>query len=192
MAILRHLSSLNHLEARVLEVGIGDGENLGFLPRHWTVYGVDIARTQLLACRDRFPSDERKAGLGRGRAPALSGCDVRRLLLDRRLHLLTKIMPRPCARCAGSPGAAGPVVVADETPGMHRAGIGHLIGRPAIDRFWLRQLGLDAEFVDMVLQYDVDLRALDGQVWPDAAPTADLEPPGLLPDPSGPERSPRA
>jgi hypothetical protein len=52
---------------------------------------------------------------------------------------------------------------------MHRAGIGHLIGRPAIDGFWLRQLGLDAEFVDMVLQYDVDLRALTDQVWPDAA-----------------------
>ena len=39
----------------MLEVGIGDGENLGFLPRSWTVYGVDIARTQLVACRDRFP-----------------------------------------------------------------------------------------------------------------------------------------
>ena len=42
---------------------------------------------------------------------------------------------------------------------MHRAGIGHLIGRPAIDRFWLRQLGLDADFVNMVLKHDVDLRA---------------------------------
>ena len=84
--------------------------------------------------------------------------------------------------------AGGPVVVADETPGMHRAGIGHLIGRPAIDQFWLRRLGLDAEFVDMVLQYDVDLRPLADEVWPDAARRADLEPPGLLPGPSSPDR----
>ena len=55
MSILRHLSGLNHSAARVLEVGIGDGENLRFLPPSWAVYGVDIARTQLVACRDRFP-----------------------------------------------------------------------------------------------------------------------------------------
>ena len=63
----------------------------------------------------------------------------------------------------------GPVVVADETPGMHRAGIGHLIGLPAIDRLWLRQLGLDPGFIDMVLNYDVDLRGVAGRAWPDAA-----------------------
>src|SRR4051812_11176892 len=46
--ILRHLPDV--ARARVLEVGIGDGENLGLLPRAWRVYGVDIARTQLDAC----------------------------------------------------------------------------------------------------------------------------------------------
>ena len=49
------------------------------------------------------------------------------------------------------------MVVADEMPGLHRAGIGHLIGLPAIDAWWLRALGLDREFVDMVLKFDVDL-----------------------------------
>ena len=52
---------------------------------------------------------------------------------------------------------------------MHRAGIGHLIGLPAIDRFWLRQLGLDASSSTWSCSYDVDLRALADQVWPDAA-----------------------
>ena len=41
--------------ARGLEVGIGDGENLALPAAGWTVYGVDIARTQLELCRDRHP-----------------------------------------------------------------------------------------------------------------------------------------
>ena len=42
----------------------------------------------------------------------------------------------------------GLVVVADESPRLHRAGLGHLIGVPAFDAWWLRQLGLDRDFVD--------------------------------------------
>src|SRR5262249_51953811 len=62
----------------------------------------------------------------------------------------------------------GPVVVADETPALHRGGIGHLLGLPAIDRWWLHKLGLDLEFVDMALSFDVDLKALFGRVLPEA------------------------
>ena len=152
----------------MLEVGIGDGENLGFLPRSWTVYGVDIARTQLLACRDRFPRMKgRLAWAEAERLPfpdaTFDACYSIGGFTYYEDHAAALREMRRVTR------AAGPVVVADETPGMHRAGIGHLIGRPALDKFWLRQLGLDAEFVDMVLQYDVDLRALTDQVWPDAA-----------------------
>ncbi len=42
----------------------------------------------------------------------------------------------------------GPVVVADEVPGLHRAGLGHLLGIPSLDAWWLRKLGLDREFVE--------------------------------------------
>ena len=62
----------------------------------------------------------------------------------------------------------GTVVVADEFPGMHRAGIGHLIGKPAIDKLWLRLLGLDSDFIDMVFEYDADLCTLATEVWPEA------------------------
>jgi SAM-dependent methyltransferase len=54
----------------------------------------------------------------------------------------------------------GVIVVADEAPWLHRCGIGHLIGRPRIDAAWLRLLGLDREFVDMVLAQRIDLAAL--------------------------------
>ena len=168
MSILRHLLILNRSEARVLEVGIGDGENLGFLPRSWTVYGVDIARTQLLACRERYPRMKgRLAWAECERLPfpdsTFDACYSIGGFTYFEDHAAALSEMRRVTR------ESGPVVVADETPGMHRAGIGHLIGQPAIDRFWLRQLGLDAEFVDMVLQYDVDLHSVTNRAWPDAA-----------------------
>ena len=66
----------------------------------------------------------------------------------------------------------GPVVVADEVPGLHRAGLGHLLGIPSLDAWWLRKLGLDREFVKMVLAFDVDLTRVirQGLARGDAAP----------------------
>jgi SAM-dependent methyltransferase len=168
MSVLRHLLPIDVLAPRVLEVGIGDGENLEFLPGSWTVYGVDIARSQLLACRGRFAEMRNRLAWAQGEQlpfpdATFDACysiggftyfgDHAAALREMR-----RVTRHGC-----------PVVVADETPGMHRAGIGHLIGLPRIDALWLRGLGLDAEFVEMVLRYDVDLPSLAGQVWPDAA-----------------------
>jgi hypothetical protein len=44
-----------------------------------------------------------------------------------------------------------------------------LIGVPSLDAWWLRKLGLDREFVTMVLEFDVDLGALFSRFWPQAA-----------------------
>ena len=168
MSILRFLLQPDLPQARVLEVGIGDGENLGVLPRSWIAYGVDIARTQLVACRDRYP--QMKGRLAWAEAEHLpfpdSTFDACYSIGGFTYFEDHAAALREMRRVTRLPG---PVVVADETPGMHRAGIGHLIGRPAIDKYWLRQLGLDAGFVDMVLEFDIDLRALTSQVWPDAA-----------------------
>jgi SAM-dependent methyltransferase len=167
MSILRHLSTVDCFQPRVLEVGIGDGENLLFLPRSWTVYGVDISRRQLLACRDRFQSMNGRLAWAEAEhlpfpAATFDACysiggftyyDDHAAAL-REMRRVTRL--------------SGPVVVADESPGMHRAGIGHLIGRPTLDKRWLHWLGLDAEFVAMVMGYDVDLRRLTNQVWPGA------------------------
>jgi SAM-dependent methyltransferase len=167
MEILRHLIGTEGAPARGLEVGIGSGANLPFLPADWTVYGVDIARTQLAAAI--------------GRQPALNGrlawSEAESLPFDdatfdacwsvggfnyygdhaaalRELRRVTK------------PG--GPVVVADEIPGLHKAGLGHLIGWRALDAWWLRKLGLDREFVNMVLDFDVDLEEIFSRAWPRA------------------------
>ena len=69
--VLRYLP--DRPSARVLEVGIGDGENVRLLPRGWEVFGVDIARNRLTACRKRFPGDVGTPGMGRGGVPAVRG-----------------------------------------------------------------------------------------------------------------------
>jgi ubiquinone/menaquinone biosynthesis C-methylase UbiE len=167
MEILQHLHALNLPAARGLEVGLGAGENLPFLPGDWTVYGVDIARTQLELCRERHP--EMVGRLAWAEAEDLPFEDAtfdatwsvggfnyfgdhERAL--REMRRVTK--PR------------GPVVVADESPSLHRAGLGHLIGIPSIDAWWLTRLGLDRDFVNMVLSFDIDLPALFERVWPRA------------------------
>jgi SAM-dependent methyltransferase len=167
MQILRHLLVHGLSAPRGLEVGIGAGENLRFLPADWTVYGIDVARTQLEACRDRHPEMAGRLAWAEAEdlpfdddsfdaAWSIGGfnyySDHERAL--RELRRVTK------------PG--GPVVVADELPGLNRAGLGHLIGVPSFDAWWLHALGLDRDFVKMVLEFDVDLRGLTEQVWPKA------------------------
>jgi SAM-dependent methyltransferase len=168
LSILRHILAIEQPVARVLEVGIGDGENLRFLPASWNVYGVDIARTQLQACTRLFPSSAGR--LAWAEAELLPFPDE---TFDACYSIggFTYYNDHSAAleemRRVTRPG--GPVVVADETPGMHRAGLGHLIGLPAIDKLWLRKLGLDSGFIDMVLNLDVDLRTVTSGAWPNAA-----------------------
>jgi SAM-dependent methyltransferase len=165
MEILRHLLEVETATARVLEVGIGSGENLAFLPPGWDVFGVDIARTQLHECLRRCPA---LAGhLAWAEAEVLPFADntfdasysVGGFNYFRNHEQSLREMCR-----VTKPG--GPVVVADEVPGLHRAGLGHLLGVPSLDAWWLRKLGLDREFVRMVLEFNVDLASLAHRVWP--------------------------
>jgi SAM-dependent methyltransferase len=163
--ILRHLTAPPF--AKVLEVGIGDGANLGLLPMDWTAFGVDIALTPLEDCLDR---DARMVGrLARAEAEALPFADGTfdacwtlggfNYFADHGAALREmKRVTRP----------GGTLVVADEIPNLHRYGIGHLIGLKAIDAFWLRSLGLDREFVEMVFDLDANPEAAVKDAWPDA------------------------
>ncbi len=167
MQILRHVLTLDRPDAKVLEVGIGEGENLEYLPPGWLVHGVDIARTRLEACIARHPS----------MAGRLAWAEAEKLPFDDAtfdacwtIGGFTYFGDHAAAlremQRVTRPG--GPIVVADEIPGLHRAGLGHLIGIPAFDAWWLRLLGLDREFVDMVLGFKLDLDEVRRRVWPDA------------------------
>jgi len=167
MEVLRHLLGREGTPVRGLEVGIGSGENLAFIPADWTVFGVDIARTQLEAALRRHPGLTGR--LAWAEAENLPFADATfdaswsvggfnyygdHAAALRELRRVTR------------PG--GPVVVADEVPGLFRFGLGHLIGVPSFDAWWLRKLGLDREFVNMVLEFDVDVLELAGRLWPQA------------------------
>jgi SAM-dependent methyltransferase len=162
--ILRHILLPEQDTARALEVGIGDGANLALVPPRWVVHGVDIARTQLEACLRRHP--DMAGRLAWAEAECLPFDDA---TFDACWSIggFTYYRDHEAAlremRRVTRPG--GPVVVADEIPGLHRAGLGHLLGVPSFDAWWLRLLGLDREFVEMVLDFDVDLEALRRRIW---------------------------
>jgi SAM-dependent methyltransferase len=167
MAILRHLHGLWSKPARGLEVGIGSGENLRFLPPQWTVYGVDIARKQLEACLSRHPGlDGRLAWSEAEHLPFADGSFDATWSIGGFTYYGDHAAALREMRRVTRPG--GPVLVADEIPGLHRAGLGHLLGFPSFDRWWMHKLGLDREFVEMVLGFDVDVNELAKRVWPQA------------------------
>jgi SAM-dependent methyltransferase len=167
MEILRHVIGRDHGPAIGLEVGIGSGENLRFLPPLWTVHGVDIARTQLDLCRRLHPRTSERLAWAEGENlpfadATFDACwSVGGFNYYRDHEAALREMTR-----VTRPG--GPIVVADELPAMHCAGLGHLLGVPSLDAWWLHKLGLDREFVVMVLSFDIDLKALFSRVWPDA------------------------
>ena len=168
MEILRHVvERVIQPRALALEVGIGNGENLVYLPAGWTVYGVDIARTQLEDCIRRHPTmTGRLAWAEAEKLPfADATFDASWSVGGFNYYRDHEASLREMRRVT-KPG--GPLVVADEVANLHRAGLGHLIGVPSLDGWWLRHLGLDREFASMVLEFDVDLKSLAERVWPQA------------------------
>ena len=163
--ILRHLGDLGP-GARVLEVGIGDGDNLRHLPEGWEVYGVDLARSRLEACLARFPS---MAGrLAWAEAEALPYPDA---------HFAASFTvggfnyfgdhARALAEMRRVTQPGGPVIVADEVTWLPRLAIGRVFGARKVDEWWLKALGATPEFARMVVRDPVDLTG----VFPDGAQT---------------------
>ncbi len=163
--ILRHLPRGS--ACRVLEVGIGDGENVSVLASNCELYGIDVSRKQLSACLDRFPSlAGRLAWAEAERLPfpdstfdsvyTIGGfnyfSDPALALVE--MHRVTR------------PG--GPVIVADERPDLKNFGLGHLLGWKAYDAWWMRRVGLPPDFVEMISDTELDLSNLIRTTCPDA------------------------
>jgi SAM-dependent methyltransferase len=161
---------LDHLPrtatARVLEVGIGDGENLPLLPGGWTLYGIDIARTQLRACLDRFPAMAGRLVWGEAEAlPFAAGTFDAAYSIGGFNYFRDHAAALREMRRVVRPG--GTTIVADEVPDLRRFALGHVLGFEEIDRWALRAMGLDGEFVDMVLGLRLDVDAEASREWPD-------------------------
>jgi ubiquinone/menaquinone biosynthesis C-methylase UbiE len=140
-------------------VGIGDGENLPLLPDDWIVYGADIARTQLVACSRRFP--EMSGRLAWAEAESLpfpdGTFDASYSIGGFNYYRDPKATLSEMRRVT-RPG--GVVVVADERPDLKRFGLGHMIGVRGFDAWWMRRVGLPSDFVQLVMQTQIDPDAL--------------------------------
>ena len=166
------LEILNHLprqdSALVLEVGIGDGENVALLPKGWMLFGVDIARTQLIVCRNRFPfmsdrlihAQAEKLPFGDQTFDAVYSIGGFNYFGDRAKSL------REMRRVTKSTGI---VVIADESPSLHHYTVGHWIGRPELTAWCLRRVGLDREFAAMAVENEFDVDRFGSEEWPNHA-----------------------
>ena len=155
--VLRHLPEGAGL--RLLDVAIGDGVYLDWLPGDWSIDGVDVSWSQLRGCLDaprKVPRDLR-----------LAQCSAEELPFDDdQFDVILSIGAfnyfndpehalREMARVA-RPGA--PVVVSDELPNLTERMIGHKLGWPAFDHWFVsRVMNLGDAFTAMVERH----RALD-------------------------------
>lgn len=155
--ILRHLP--RDASIRLLEVGVGDGDNLELLPDSWEIVGVDHTKGRLADCLRRFPHMTGRLVRAEAEALPIEDASVDAVLC---VGGFTMFSDHAAAlremRRVTKPG--GPVVVADEVPWLCRTGIGHLIGVPWIDAAWLRWLGLDDAFIEMVFTLPQNLDAI--------------------------------
>jgi ubiquinone/menaquinone biosynthesis C-methylase UbiE len=162
--VLRHLPSSPGLD--LLDVAVGDGVYLDWLPAEWRIVGVDISRSQLEACRRR--ASGRSVWLAQGEAEDLP-------LESQSFDAVLSIGAfnyfndpegalREMIRVA-RPGA--PIIVSDEVPNLTDRMLGHKLGIPGIDR-WIvsRMMHLGDSFTEMVERHrNLDVKAIAGRVF---------------------------
>jgi ubiquinone/menaquinone biosynthesis C-methylase UbiE len=151
--------------ARVLEVGIGDGENVPLLPDGWEIFGVDLARNRLVDCRARFPRTS-------GRLAWAEGEDLP--FEDEAFDAVFTVgginyFRDPAAvlremRRVARPGAT--LIAADEIPDLYRFAPGYALGLEGIDRWLMRVSGLPSEFVAMVYETPGRVEEIARDAWP--------------------------
>jgi ubiquinone/menaquinone biosynthesis C-methylase UbiE len=154
--ILRHLPPLEG--GSLLEVGIGDGDNVRLLSPLVDVTGIDIAPRRLAACRRRYSDRPLLLALAEGEHIPFEGRSFDAVLCVGGFNFFSD--PRVAlAEMARVTRPGGRVVVADERPDFLRYGWGHRIGWPTLDH-WLMARWFGREFRDMVLQNQLDIETL--------------------------------
>jgi ubiquinone/menaquinone biosynthesis C-methylase UbiE len=163
--VLRHLPRQSGL--KLLDIAVGDGVYLPWMPADWRVVGIDVSWTQLQACRPRtagrpvrlIQGEAEKLPLRDGQFDAVLSIGAFNYFNDPEGAL--REMVRVCR-----PGAT--VVISDELPNLTDRMIGHKLGVPGLDR-WIvaRLMNLGERFTDMVEQHrSLDVRALAARVLP--------------------------
>jgi ubiquinone/menaquinone biosynthesis C-methylase UbiE len=164
--VLKHLP--RSPELRLLDVAVGDGTYLPWMPADWQIVGIDVSWSQLQSCRDRAIA--RRARLIQGEAESLPFRDGQ---FDAVLSIGAfnyfndpEGALREMVRVA-RPRAA--IVVSDEMPNLTERMLGHKLGVPAIDR-WIvaRLMHLGDRFTEMVERFrDLDVQSIAIRVLPE-------------------------
>jgi SAM-dependent methyltransferase len=146
-------------------VGIGGGANLPLLPADWTVFGVDIAASQLALCRDRRPELAGRLAWAEAEAlPFATATFDAVYTVGGFNYFRDPVRAIQEMRRVARPEA--PVVVADENPDLIRLAPGRALGIDLIDRWALRAMGLDAAFVAMVQNHELDVAGVAQKAIP--------------------------
>lgn len=161
--VFAHLPNLAN--TRLLDVAIGDGRNMPFVPTSCEIYGVDISVAQLRACRREHP--ERKLFLFHGAAESLPMKDN---TFD---HVLSfgafNYFNDPLSALQEMARVVKPdglIVVTDEYADLPDRMIGSRLGWPALDRWIMSNLlQLGDEFTEMIEQHrDLKIQPMIEQV----------------------------
>jgi ubiquinone/menaquinone biosynthesis C-methylase UbiE len=163
--VLRHLPKQANL--KLLDVAIGDGVYLDWLPMDWSVVGIDVSTMQLEACRGRANGRDLKLILGEaedlpvqdGRFDAALSIGGFNYFNDPEKALREMVR-------AVKPG--GTIVISDEIPNLTDRMFFRHIGLPGVDH-WIvsKMFKLGDDFTDMVEKYrTLDVLAIAERVLP--------------------------
>jgi ubiquinone/menaquinone biosynthesis C-methylase UbiE len=164
--VLQYLPTAKGVE--LLDVAIGDGTYLAWLPDDWGIVGVDISRSQLKACHGRAA----------GRRIWLAQCEAEELPLESRSF--DAVLSIGAFNYFNNPEAAlremvrvarrgAPIIVSDELPDLTERMLGHRLGWPRLDH-WIvsRLMHLGDPFTDMVERHrNLDVPAIARRVLTD-------------------------
>jgi ubiquinone/menaquinone biosynthesis C-methylase UbiE len=152
---------------RLLDVAIGDGVYTSWLPKDWSIVGIDISAAQLADCQRRNPGRDLRLILGSAEDLPFQDNYFDAVLSNGGFNHFNdpeKALSE-MARVA-KPGA--PVVIADEMPDF--LDIGHRLGFPGLDR-WIasKVMSMGDEFAGVVERHrNIDIAGIGRRVLSDS------------------------
>jgi ubiquinone/menaquinone biosynthesis C-methylase UbiE len=164
--VFAHLPRLAN--TRLLDVAIGDGRNMSWVPESCEVHGIDISAAQLRSCLRQY--GERKLFLFQGEAESLPWKDN---TFDHALSFgAFNYFNNPLAALQEMARVVKPeglIVVTDEYADLPDRMIGTRLGWPALDRWIMSSvLHLGSEFTAMIEQHrDLEIQPIVDQVLTD-------------------------
>jgi ubiquinone/menaquinone biosynthesis C-methylase UbiE len=167
--VLRHLPSRTGL--KLLDVAVGDGVYLDWLPADWSIVGIDISTAQLKACQQRACGRDLPLVLGEAEDLPFQNRQFDAVLSiggfnyfndpERALREMVRVV-RP----------GGAVVISDEVPNLTDRMLGHRFGIKPLEKLerWClaKAMNLGDEFTDIVeSSRELDVAAIGRSVLDD-------------------------